>query len=79
MPIADINGNKINYIDTGGNKPVIIFSHGFFLNLTSFDKQVNVLKDIYRCVAWDERGFGKSVTNKYFTYWTCIFFCILYQ
>ena len=69
MPIADINGNKINYIDTGGNKPVIIFSHGFFLNLTSFDKQVNVLKDTYRCVAWDERGFGKSVTNKYFTYW----------
>ena len=42
MPIADINGNKIYYIDTGGNKPVIIFSHGFFLNLTRFDKQVNV-------------------------------------
>ena len=42
MPIANINGNKINYIDTGGNKPVIIFSHGFFLNLTSFDKQVNL-------------------------------------
>ena len=36
MPIANINGNKINYVDTGGNNPVIIFSHGFFLNLTSF-------------------------------------------
>ena len=30
MPTANINGNKINYVDTGGNNPVIIFSHGFF-------------------------------------------------
>ena len=36
MPIADINGNKINYIDTGGNKPVIIFSHGFFFKSNEF-------------------------------------------
>ena len=30
MPTANINGNEINYVDTGGNNPVIIFSHGFF-------------------------------------------------
>ena len=48
MPIANISGNKINYVDTGGNNPVIIFSHGFFLNLTSFDSQLENLKDKYR-------------------------------
>ena len=69
MPTANINGNEINYVDTGGNNPVIIFSHGFFLNLTSFDSQLENLKDKYRCIAWDERGFGGSITNDYFTYW----------
>ena len=29
MPLANINGNEINYKDTGGDKPAIIFSHGF--------------------------------------------------
>ena len=69
MPTANINGNEINYVDTGGNNPVIIFSHGFFLNLTSFDSQLENLKDKYRCIAWDERGFGGSITNDYFNYW----------
>jgi hypothetical protein len=28
MPLANINGNEINYKVTGGDKPAIIFSHG---------------------------------------------------
>ena len=43
MPIANINGNKINYVDTEGNNPVIIFSHVFF-NLSCFDSQLENLK-----------------------------------
>jgi len=69
MPLANINGNNINYIDTGGDKPAIIFSHGFFMNLSSFDHQLEALKDKYRCISWDERGFGGSVAKDNFTYW----------
>ena len=45
MPLANINGNEINYKDTGGDKPAIIFSLGFFMNLSSFDPQLEMLKD----------------------------------
>jgi pimeloyl-ACP methyl ester carboxylesterase len=69
MPLANINGNEINYKDTGGDKPAIIFSHGFFMNLSSFDPQLEMLKDKYRCISWDERGFGGSVAKENFTYW----------
>ena len=30
MPIAAVNGQRINYEDTGGDGPVVIFSHGLF-------------------------------------------------
>jgi pimeloyl-ACP methyl ester carboxylesterase len=58
MPVAKVNGQSINYTDTGGEGPVLIFSHGFFLDLTMFDAQVASLSASYRCIAWDERGFG---------------------
>jgi len=64
MPLANINGNEINYKDTGGDKPAIIFSHGFFMNLSSFDPQLEILKDKYRCISWDERGFGGLLQKK---------------
>ncbi len=63
MPLANINGNEINYKDTGGDKPAIIFSHGFFMNLSSFDPQLEILKDKYRCISWDERGKVCSVRH----------------
>ena len=47
--------------------PVTVLS-GFFLNLTSFESQLENLKDKYRCIDWDERGFGGSITNDYFNY-----------
>ena len=69
MPKIIINGNQINYVDTGGEKPTIIFCHGFFLNLTSFDKQLEDLSNDFRCISWDERGFGESEAKDYFSYW----------
>ena len=47
MPLANINGNEINYKDTGGDKPAVIFSHGFFMNLSCFDPQLEILKNKY--------------------------------
>jgi pimeloyl-ACP methyl ester carboxylesterase len=58
MPIAAVNGQQINYQDTGGDGPVVIFSHGLFMDHTMFEPQVRVLSPRYRCIAWDERGHG---------------------
>lgn len=69
MATADINGISINYNDTGGDKPVVLFSHGFMMDHTMFDQQVAALSEDYRCIAWDERGFGDTKAGGPFTYW----------
>ena len=69
MPVAEVNGQSINYVDSGGDGPAIIWSHGFLMDHTMFDAQVAALAGDYRCVAWDERGFGKTPATAPFTYW----------
>jgi len=69
MAFFDIDDHKIFYTDTGGNKPVLIFSHGFFLDQKSFDLQYAYFKDTYRCIGWDEMGFGQSTTSTNYSYW----------
>jgi pimeloyl-ACP methyl ester carboxylesterase len=60
MPHACVNGQQLYYEDTGGPGPAIIFSHGLLLDSTMFAPQVAALRDRYRCIAWDERGHGKT-------------------
>ena len=70
MPVVDVNGQRIAYDDTGGNGPPIVFSHGFLMDRTMFDAQVEVLRDRHRIIAWDERGFGETeFDGRPFTYW----------
>ena len=69
MPVANVNGQSINYSDSGGDGPALIFSHGFLMDLSMFDAQVEALKDEYRCIAWDERGFGNTPVVGPFSYW----------
>lgn len=69
MPTAEVNGQRVNYVDTGGDLPAIIWSHGFLMDHTMFRPQIDALKDRYRCVAWDERGFGATPATAPFTYW----------
>lgn len=69
MPVAEIRGQHIAYDDTGGDKPALIFSHGFLMDRSMFDAQVAYFKDRYRCVCWDERGFGETPAAESFTYW----------
>ena len=70
MPHADINGQSIHYEDSGGDGEAIVFSHGFFMSGGMFEPQVQALKDRYRCITWDERGHGETVTSPDpFTYW----------
>ncbi len=69
MATAEINGTTIRYEDTGGDGPVVLFSHGFLMDHTMFDPQVEALSGSYRCVRWDERGFGDTPAPGPFTYW----------
>ena len=66
---AHINGVDITYADSGGSGPAVILSHGFLMDHTMYDSQVAVLAPKYRCIAWDERGFGATAAPGPFTYW----------
>lgn len=56
-----VNNITVSYNDEGSdNAPVIIFIHGFPLNKSMWDSQVNTLKDNYRVITYDIRGHGKS-------------------
>ncbi len=69
MATSEINGINIRYEDSGGDGPALLFSHGFLMDHTMFDPQVAHLSDRYRCIRWDERGFGDTPAPTDFTYW----------
>lgn len=70
MPHAEVNGQKLFYEDSGGDGEVVVLSHGLFMDHTMFDAQVEALGGSWRCLAWDERGHGQTVsTTDPFTYW----------
>jgi 3-oxoadipate enol-lactonase len=69
MPYIDVQGETIWIEDSGGDNPAVVFCHGFFLDGTMFEAQVASLSNRYRCITWDERGFGGSSATKPFTYW----------
>ena len=69
MATAEINGIPIRYEDSGGDGPAVLFSHGFLMDHTMFDAQVEALAGGYRCIRWDGRGFGDTPAPEPFTYW----------
>ena len=54
-----INGLEIDYQDVGKGMPVV-FIHAFPFNQIMWDDQVEFLRDSYRIITLDLRGFGKS-------------------
>jgi len=69
MATVTVNDTPIRYEDGGGDGPVILFSHGFLMDHTMFDEQVAAFSGDYRCIRWDERGFGDTPATGPFTYW----------
>ncbi|MDD2307062.1 MAG: alpha/beta fold hydrolase [Prolixibacteraceae bacterium] len=56
-----VNNHTINYMDEGpDHAPVIIFIHGFPFNKSMWNKQVEILIENYRIIAYDVRGHGSS-------------------
>ncbi len=60
MPHVDLNGAQIHYVDTGGNGPPIVFSHGLLFSGAMFEAQVAHFKGSHRCITFDHRGQGQS-------------------
>lgn len=59
-----INGINISYLDYGKGDNIIIFIHGFPFDKSSWDLQLNELKDEFRVIAYDIRGFGQSTSDE---------------
>jgi pimeloyl-ACP methyl ester carboxylesterase len=64
MPFANSGNHKIFYEDTGGDLPVLVFSHGLLMDHEMFAPQVEAFRDHYRCISWDERGHGLTATEE---------------
>jgi 3-oxoadipate enol-lactonase len=57
--LVPVDGTSLYYEMTGEGDPVI-FLHGMTLDLRMWDRQVASLRDSYRVVRYDMRGFGRS-------------------
>jgi pimeloyl-ACP methyl ester carboxylesterase len=64
MPYLRINGANIYYDENGAAQETILFSHGLLFSGRMFDDQIAVLKNRFRCIAFDFRGQGQSETTQ---------------
>ena len=64
MPIIRVNGAALYYEEHGTGPEAIVFAHGLLWSCRMFDSQVAMLKERYRCVAFDFRGQGQSEVTR---------------
>lgn len=77
MPYASINDQEIYFEDTGGDGPPVVLAHGFLMDHEMFAPQVSALRDAYRIITWDERGFGETKWDgEPFSYWDSAADCL---
>ncbi|MFE5790395.1 alpha/beta fold hydrolase [Rhodococcus erythropolis] len=70
MPNVRTPDADIYYTDSGGEGPVLLLGHGFFMDSSMFAPQVDALAGSARVVAWDSRGHGRTSDNgAAYTYW----------
>ena len=60
MKTPPVNGSRLAGVDRGSGPPVL-FVHGFPLDHSMWDAQIEALSGRYRVIAPDLRGFGQSV------------------
>src|SRR6202165_2768229 len=70
MPLHKINGQWINYEDTGGTTGPVILAHGLLMDHEMFAPQVEARRSGCRVITWDARCHGQTEsTDDPFTYW----------
>lgn len=61
MPFFDRGEVRLWHEERGDlRKPAVVFSHGFLMDGSMFDTNIESLSHDFRCVVWDQRGFGKT-------------------
>jgi len=61
---ADLPGVRIWYVDTGGSGVPVVFLHSNTGSSANWEHQIPVFTSTgYRFIAYDRRGWGKSVTQ----------------
>lgn len=67
MPQIRVNNVELFYEEKGSGPEVMLFSHGYLMDHTMYDHQVEAFKDEFRCIAYDQRGHGRSeaITSSY--------------
>ncbi len=70
MPHAEVNGQRIYFQDTGGDGLPIVLAHGFLMDRSMFEPQIEAFAGEHRLITWDQRGFGQTeFDSQPFTYW----------
>lgn len=59
------NDIELSYIEEGAGSQTIIFIHGLGSYIPAWNKNVESLRDFYRCIAIDLPGYGKSSKENY--------------
>ena len=70
MPLHEVNGQWINYEDTGGDGVPIVLAHGLLMDREMFAPQIAAGKAGSRFITWDARCHGDTEnTDVPFSYW----------
>lgn len=59
-----VNNVELYYQSVGEGSETILFSHGYLMNNTMFNGEIDVLKKYFRCVSYDHRGHSQSEATK---------------
>jgi 3-oxoadipate enol-lactonase len=62
MPFAELPGASL-YYEVHGSGPYLVFAHGAGGNHLSWWQQVPVFAARFRCVTYDQRGWGRSICD----------------
>jgi len=57
---VDVAGQRLRYLRTGGDKPVVVLVHGFTDGAVVWQSLIRDLADDYDVIAYDSRGHGGS-------------------
>jgi 3-oxoadipate enol-lactonase len=69
MAMAEVNGTRIAYSDSGGERPAVVLAHGYLMDRTMWQPYVEALAPDWRVVTFDARGFGGTRAAGSFDYW----------
>jgi pimeloyl-ACP methyl ester carboxylesterase len=70
VPLYSVNGQWINYEDTGGDRDPIVLAHGLLMDRDMFAPQIEAADQGTRFITWDARCHGDTEnTADPFTYW----------